>query len=301
MRRPPPITEYARYPVVAGVAVLSIAVTVAWWAGMNVAPLLETAMIRRGELWRLLTCIFLHGNVFHLAFNVYWLWVFGTLVEEEFGHWKTAAFILFFAIGSSAMEFAFLVGGIGLSGVGYGLFGMLWMLAKYGEPRFHDAIDPMTVQIFIAWFFVCIVTTYFHYMMVANIAHGAGLVLGVLVGLAIAHEEERAAAAAGAAFVFLFSLWAATLGRPWINVSSTRGAEEGQWGYTALVENHDEEAAKWFRDATRYQPKEPAYWFDLGIALERLGKRSEAHAAYQKAAQLDPSDSQFSAAADATK
>jgi len=293
--------EYARYPVVAGVAVLSIAVTVARWAGVNVSPLLETAMIRRGELWRLLTCILPHGDVLHLAFNVYWLWVFGSLVEEEFGHWKTAAFIVFFAIGSSAMEFAFLVGGIGLSGVGYALFGMLWMLAKYGEPRFHDAIDTMTVQIFIAWFFFCIVTTYFHYMSVANIAHGAGLVLGVLVGLAIAHEEERVAAAAGAAFVFLFGLWAATLGRPWVNVSSTGGVEEGQWGYMALVENQDQEAEKWFHDATRYQPKEPAYWFDLGIALERLGKRAEAHAAYVHALQLDPKNANAAEAAEATK
>jgi membrane associated rhomboid family serine protease len=141
-------------------------------------------MIRRGELWRLVTSIFPHAGILHLAFNIYWLWVFGTLVEEIFGHLKTAALIVLFAVGSGAWEFALASGGVGLSGVGYGLFGLIWMLSRHDE-RFKDAIDARTVQLFVGWFFFCIVATVTNTMPVANIAHGTGAVLGILAGLAI--------------------------------------------------------------------------------------------------------------------
>jgi membrane associated rhomboid family serine protease len=128
MRPAPKLTEISHYPVVAGTALLAVGVTVAWWAKVDISPLFETAMIRRGELWRLVTSILPHGGILHLVFNVYWLWVFGTFVEEVYGHLKTAALVLLFAVGSGAWEFAIAVGGIGLSGVGYGLFGLLWIL-----------------------------------------------------------------------------------------------------------------------------------------------------------------------------
>ena len=74
MRVAPKLTEVPRYPVVAGTALLAIGVTIAWWAKVDISPLFETAMIRRGELWRLVTSIFPHGGILHLAFNIYWLW-----------------------------------------------------------------------------------------------------------------------------------------------------------------------------------------------------------------------------------
>src|SRR5436190_3786217 len=122
MRPPPKLTELPRYPIAGGISLLAIVATGLWWAGRDVSPLLETAMIRRGELWRLITSILPHADILHLAFNVYWIWVFGTLLEQVFGPIKTAGLILLFAVVPNALEFAFSVGGIGLSGVGYGFF-----------------------------------------------------------------------------------------------------------------------------------------------------------------------------------
>src|SRR5436309_2497422 len=82
---------------------------------------------------------------------------------------------------SGALEFGFSDGGVGLSGVGYGLFGLLWILSKR-DHRFADAVDARTIQTFIIWFFVCIATTIMHVMQVANIAHGGGAALGILTG-----------------------------------------------------------------------------------------------------------------------
>jgi membrane associated rhomboid family serine protease len=133
MRSAPKWTEFPQYPVIAGTAILAIGVTISWWSKLDVSPLLETAMIRRGEIWRLITGIFPHAGILHLAFNIYWLWVFGTLVEQVYGHLRTAALIALFALGSGSLEFAFALGGVGLSGVGYGFFGLLWVLSRHDD------------------------------------------------------------------------------------------------------------------------------------------------------------------------
>jgi GlpG protein len=104
------------------------------------------------------------------VFNLYWLWILGTVVERAFGHAKTALLLAFFAIGSNSLDFAFDRSGVGLSGVGYGLFGLLWILSERDE-RFKGAIDKRTVDLFISWFFICIVTTLTHIFVVANVAH----------------------------------------------------------------------------------------------------------------------------------
>ena len=42
----------------------------------------------------LLTYMFLHGDIFHLASNMLFLWVFGDNVEDAMGHLKFLAFYL---------------------------------------------------------------------------------------------------------------------------------------------------------------------------------------------------------------
>ncbi len=295
MRSAPKLKEFPQYPVIAGTAILAIAVTIAWWSKVNVSPLFETAMIRRGELWRLITGIFPHVDILHLAFNIYWLWVFGTLFEQVYGHLGTAALIGLFALGSGSLEFAFALGGVGLSGVVYGLFGLLWVLSRRDD-RFRDAVDKNTVQLFVAWFFFCIAMTAMHISPVGNIAHGSGAVLGLLTATAITLPRRRILTAASIGVILLFGLWGSTLGRPWINLSGKAGYEEGKWGYDALVANRNQEAVRWSGDAVIYQPKLPVYWFNLGIAYQRLGNKTAAQAAYQRAHQLEPNEAKYSAA-----
>jgi membrane associated rhomboid family serine protease len=289
MRAPPKLKEFPRYPVVAGTAMLATAVTIAWWAKVDISPLFESAMIRRGELWRLVTSILPHGGTLHLLFNIYWLWVFGTLIEEIYGHFKTAALFILLAAGSGAWEFALASGGIGLSGVGYGLFGLLWILSRHDE-RFRDAIDSRTVQLFVVWFFICIVTTLTHIMPIANIAHGAGAILGILIGIAIAKPDNRALAIAGVATVLIVGIWGATLGRPKINLSGTAGYEEEQWGYDYLRANKNQEALKWLRDAATYQPKNALYAYNLSIVYHRLSDDRAALASLRVAAEQGDAD-----------
>jgi len=295
VRHAPKWTEIPQYPVISGIGLLATAVTIAWWSKVNISPLFASAMIRRGELWRLVTCILPHGDILHLAFNLYWFWVFGAVVERVYGHMRTAALILLFAVASSSLEFAFAVGGVGLSGVVYGLFGFLWILSPRDD-RFRDVVDGRTVQLFVGWFFFCIVTTLMKIFPVANIAHGVGAVVGILTAYAAVMPRRRMLAIAGTAAVVCAGIWGATAGRPRINLSGKAGYEEGQWGYDALTDGRDREALRWLRDAVIYQPNSAIYWYDLGIAHQRLGNKAAAQAAYQKAHQLEPNDADYSAA-----
>jgi membrane associated rhomboid family serine protease len=298
MRRPPHWSEFPKYAVSGGIAILAIGVTVACWMKVDISPLFATAMIRRGQLWRLVTCMLPHAGIFHLVFNIYWLWVFGTLVEQVYGHLRAAALVVLLAFGSGCMEFAFASGGVGLSGVGYGLFGFLWVLSSQDD-RLRDAVDRRTIELFVVWFLFCIVTTLAGLFAVANIAHAAGAVIGALTAAALTAQRRRGLLAASIVAILLFGLWGSTIGRPRINLSGKAGYEEGKWGYEALVAGHNEEAARWLNDAVTYQPRLAACWFDLGIAYQRLGKAKAAQAAYQRAHQLDPNDAEYSDAVNA--
>ena len=297
--RVPKFTEACKYPVTAGVATLAVVITMAWWAKLDVSPLFATAEIRRGQLWRLITCIFPHLDILHLAFDVYWLLVFGTTVEKVYGHTRTALLILLFAVGSSSLDFAFDRGGVGLSGVGYGLFGLLFVLSK-SDARFRDALDQRTITLFVGWFILCIATTVTRIFPVANVAHGAGAILGVLTGHALSLPNRRIPLVAGVTAVVLFGIWGATMGRPIINLSGKVGYEEGKWGYDALIAGQNEQAIRWLSDASRLRPKESTYWFDLGIAYYRIGKLPAAMAAYKRALELDPGNSEYSRALQTT-
>src|SRR5262245_24139051 len=47
----------------------------------------------------LVTYAFLHGDVWHLAGNMVFLWVFGDNVEDAVGHWRYLAFYCLSAVG----------------------------------------------------------------------------------------------------------------------------------------------------------------------------------------------------------
>ena len=49
------------------------------------ALLLDVPKVLNGEVWRLLTCAFLHGGFMHILFNMLFLWWFGQQIEEDYG------------------------------------------------------------------------------------------------------------------------------------------------------------------------------------------------------------------------
>jgi GlpG protein len=292
MRQPPPLHTLQRSPVTVTVGLAALFTTLAWWGNANVDGLFMDLRAWEGQLWRLVTSAFPHLDVLHLAFNLYWLWVFGTLLEEVFGWWKTAGLIVLFASGSAAAEHAFARGGVGLSGVGYGLFGLLWVLSRKDE-RFDGAVDDRTVWLFTGWFVLCCALTALNVWHVANVAHAAGAVLGILTGLALVAGERRRLMLGCLMATYSLILIAASIGRPYVNLTGQHVADLFNQGTEDLEAGRNERAAQRLEKALSFNPKHLGSWHNLGIARQRLGQTEGAVAAFQRARELSPNNATY--------
>jgi len=251
MRRPPSPALFPQFPVTSSIAILAVVVAMIQWKGDDVTFLYPSGALVPEQPWRLLTSALLHVDALHLVFNVYWLWVFGTLLEKVLGHLLTLGMVFLFAAGSEAAELALFDGGIGLSGVGYGMFALLWFLS-WKDARFAGTVDWQTAFLFVAWFFFCIWTTITGLMPVGNVAHGMGAVLGVSLGWVLTAQGKALILSRGllGAQCLLLAL-GVTLGQPYVNCSPRRGADPAYQGYRALLENNNQRAVQFFSASGR--------------------------------------------------
>ena len=54
--------------------------------------------------WQVITHMFMHGGFFHLFFNMYSLWMFGSLIERQIGFKKFITFYFTCGLGAAAMH-----------------------------------------------------------------------------------------------------------------------------------------------------------------------------------------------------
>jgi GlpG protein len=143
--------------------------------------------IVRGEVWRLVTPIFLHFSGIHLVFNMWALAAIGTLIEYRRGTLVLGVLVLLSAIASNVGQYIYLLevnrpqvlfGG--MSGVVYALFGYVWMKGRH-EPEQGMILHPSSVQTMLFWLVLCMTGLVGN---IANAAHVIGLVVGILIGLA---------------------------------------------------------------------------------------------------------------------
>jgi GlpG protein len=135
--------------------------------------------IRAGQIWRLITPIFIHFGPLHLVFNMMLLKDLGTFIESRFGGRYLVGLIIVTAVISNYAQYLWNGPAFGgMSGVDYALFGFLWMRGKY-DPASQWQLNKNTVYALIGWFVICVLGIIPN---VANGAHGAGLAAGMAWG-----------------------------------------------------------------------------------------------------------------------
>jgi len=154
----------------------------------DIDPVGRLSEILRGEVWRIITPIFIHFGLLHLVFNMFWIKDLGTAIEKRYGALVLGVLVLVIASTSNLAQY--LARGPafgGMSGVVYGLFGYIWMQSRFNPASgFH--LDTQTVTLMIVWFVLCLTGMVGP---IANTAHGVGLLAGMAIGYVSAHINSR--------------------------------------------------------------------------------------------------------------
>ncbi len=149
--------------------------------------------VAQGQWWRLVTAMFLHVGLLHIAFNLYVLYVVGIPVEQALGRWRYIALYLLSGLGGAAASYALTApysAGEGASGAIFGLFAAWWVITR----RAGGDTTPVTVLIGLNLVFSFLVPGIGYW------AHLGGLGTGALLALTFAYapRPRRTPAALGA-------------------------------------------------------------------------------------------------------
>jgi GlpG protein len=147
--------------------------------------------VSRGEVWRLVTPIFVHFGLMHLVMNLFVFWDFGGQIENRRGFFWFGMLVLALAIASNVgqaaeMDLRERLGSFGgLSGVAYGLFGYLLVKVRFDNTERY-MLSPGTTFLLLLWFAICIAAEFppFDQMLgfsVANSAHAVGFGVGMAI------------------------------------------------------------------------------------------------------------------------
>jgi membrane associated rhomboid family serine protease/Flp pilus assembly protein TadD len=150
--------------------------------GANVGPLTLS-----GQWWRLLTYMFLHGGLLHIAMNMWCLWNLGMLCESLYGRWTYAAIYLITGVAAGLASVAWNPGvlSVGASGAIFGLAGAL--IASFSLGEFSMSGIPVKNTLSSLLFFAAF-SLFFGGVssQIDNACHVGGLISGLILGALIA-------------------------------------------------------------------------------------------------------------------
>ncbi|MFD4692087.1 rhomboid family intramembrane serine protease [Streptomyces sp. NPDC058463] len=165
--------------------------------------------VAEGQWYRLVTSMFLHQEVWHIAFNMMGLWWLGGPLEEALGRARYLALYLLSGLAGSALTYWLSdpgQGSLGASGAIFGLLGATAVLMR----RMNYDMRPV-----IALLVVNLIFTFNPWGGIAWQAHVGGLVAGTLIAIAMVHapREHRNLVQYGACALVLVAVVGIVLAR----------------------------------------------------------------------------------------
>lgn len=144
-----------------------------------------------GQWYRLLTAVFLHQALTHVALNMLSLWWLGPPLEQALGRLRFLALYVLAGLGGSAASFALgaysvldsspYQASLGASGAIFGLLGAVGVLVK----RIGGDMRPIVIVLVLNLVFT------FSWSRIDWRAHLGGLVFGALIAYGMVHAPQR--------------------------------------------------------------------------------------------------------------
>ena len=241
-----------------------------------------------GEWWRLVTSMFLHIGIIHIALNMWCLWSLGVLAESLYGSWTFAAVYLISGISGSLVSAAWHPYGVsaGASGAIFGVAGALVASIKFGEfslPRSLVAGQLSCLLSFVAYNLV------FGAISGAtdNACHLGGLAGGFIMGALIARVAPDRNAVVSRVAVLLIGIMSAVGAGLWLEHTRGNGALIAR-ANQLMVENRAAEAISLLQGMTRRNPSSVPAHFSLAHAYFAAERYGEAEAELKQVLLLQP-------------
>ncbi|MGA8114589.1 MAG: rhomboid family intramembrane serine protease [Actinocatenispora sp.] len=140
------------------------------------------AAVAGGEYWRLVTAMFVHFSILHLAMNMWVLWVLGRYLERSLGPGRFLALYVISGIGGNVAVYLF---GSGLAGGAstavFGLFAAMFFVNR----RLGLSSSSVIVLIVINLAFTFLVPN------ISILGHLGGLVTGAVAGIGLAYAPRQ--------------------------------------------------------------------------------------------------------------
>ena len=134
------------------------------------------------QIYRLITGAFLHGNIFHLLFNCYALYVIGSQIESFFGKVKYLVIYFFSILTASLLSITLNnAASIGASGAVFGLMGALLCFGYYYRAYIGTVVRSQIIPIII----LNLMIGFIFGSHIDNFAHIGGLIGGILITSAV--------------------------------------------------------------------------------------------------------------------
>ena len=144
------------------------------------------SLIDKGQVWRLITCAFLHGGLIHIFFNMYALKILGPEIEYVYGKVKYLVIYLLSAIAASI--FSYIFGpqsvSVGASGAIFGLFGAMLIFGIKHRKQMGKAYMMNILQVICVNVIIGISSSN-----IDNAAHFGGLIVGALIALLLGERR----------------------------------------------------------------------------------------------------------------
>jgi rhomboid protease GluP len=242
-----------------------------------------------GEWWRLLTYMFVHIGIIHIAFNMWCLWDLGALAESLYGHWTFGAIYLVSGLAgglASGWWHATPVPSAGASGAIFGIAGALIASYKLGEfslPRGAIQAPLRSLMAFVGYNIVFGLISGF----TDNACHVGGLLAGALLGALIAVAAPTADAVFKRIVILLAVVGLIAAGTA--HVSHLRGYNVyAQRGGELLGDGNLDEATAQLQKAVQKQPDKIQLRFALAKAYLMKSQFPQARDEFQRVLALDP-------------
>ncbi|BDZ48699.1 rhomboid family intramembrane serine protease [Frondihabitans sucicola] len=133
--------------------------------------------------WRLITTLFVHGSIFHVGFNMWSVYVFGSMLERQLGRGRFLALYFISGIGGSVAVSLIAPGvaAIGASGAIFGLLGAFFVIERHMGGRGVQILVLVALNLAIGFIIPG----------VAWQAHVGGVIVGAIIGLIYMRTRHR--------------------------------------------------------------------------------------------------------------